>query len=187
MSHILDLLAEQAGQPLAQHGTQLAVAAIIGAEAYRRFVTEFEPAEVKPGQCYPSAEAMRARVEAAFAPVDSSGQVAADYRLKLEAWQANRPLMESFLADWPAFCGQVERFARPPERVAEILRAVGSPMSFAQLTPPADEDQVRFAFLNAPLMRKCLTLGDLLIFFNWDRAGLWQQAGRKAADLPGPA
>jgi hypothetical protein len=37
---------------------------------------------------------------------------------------------------------------------------------------------VRFAFLNAPLMRKRLTLGDLLIFFNWDRPALWERIWR---------
>src|SRR5258707_6538025 len=50
MSHILDLLAEQAGRPLAQHGSQVALAAVLGAAAYQRFLDDFEPGEVDLAQ-----------------------------------------------------------------------------------------------------------------------------------------
>jgi hypothetical protein len=35
--------------------------------------------------------------------------------------------------------------------------------------------QAHFAFMNASLMRKRLTLGDLLIFTNWARESLWKE------------
>src|SRR5258707_15352320 len=50
MSHILDLLAEQAGQPLAQHGSQVALAPVLGAAPYQNFFPEFEPGEVDLAQ-----------------------------------------------------------------------------------------------------------------------------------------
>jgi hypothetical protein len=56
-----------------------------------------------------------------------------------------------------------------------ILRAVDAPLRFADLEPPVAEDQARFAFLNAPFMRHRLTLGDLLVFFAWDRERLWER------------
>ena len=88
---------------LAQHGTQVALASIIGAEAYRRFLSEFEPAEVRPEECYPPAETMRARIEQTFASVDPTGKAGAecwaDYQIKLEAWHAHRAEFEAFLAD----------------------------------------------------------------------------------------
>jgi glycerol-1-phosphate dehydrogenase [NAD(P)+] len=187
MSHILDLLAEQAGRPLAQHGTQVALAAILGAEAYSRFFEEFEPAEVTPARCYPSVETMRARIEATFAAVDPSGRAGAecwaDYQIKLDAWRAHRAEFEAVLRDWPEVRAEARRLARPPERLAEILRAIDSPLSFAELAPPASEGEVRFAFLNAPLMRKRLTLGDLLLFLNWDREALWRRAWARGQEL----
>jgi glycerol-1-phosphate dehydrogenase [NAD(P)+] len=180
ISHILDLLAEQARRPLAQHGTQVALASILGAEAYRRFLDQFEPGGVALARCYPSAEAMQARIAAAFAAIDPSGRAGAecwaDYRLKLEAWQAHRAEFEAVLRHWPEVRAELARLARPPERLAQVLRAVGSPLTFAELEPPAAEAEVEFAFLNAPLMRKRLTLGDLLLFLNWDREALWRQA-----------
>ncbi len=187
MSHILDLLAEHAGRPLAQHGTQVALASILGAEAYRRFLEEFEPAEVVLDQCYPTTEAMQARIEATFATVDPSGRAGAecwaDYRLKLEAWHAHRAELETVLRDWPEVRAEAQWFARPPERLAGILRAIDSPLTFAELAPPASEREVKFAFLNAPLMRKRLTLGDLLLFFNWDREALWAQTWARGQAL----
>jgi glycerol-1-phosphate dehydrogenase [NAD(P)+] len=187
MSHILDLLAEQAGQPLAQHGTQVALASILGAEAYRRFLNQFEPDEVTLAQCYPTAAAMHESIATAFAAIDPSGQAGAecwaDYRLKLEAWHAHRPEFEAALRQWPAVRAELQGLTRLPERLAEILRAIDSPLTFGELTPPASESQVKFAFLNAPLMRKRLTLGDVLLFVNWDRAALWEQVWARGQAL----
>ena len=179
ISHMLDLLAEQAGRPLAQHGTQVALAAILGAETYSSFLDQFEPAEVDPAQCFPSAAVMQARVEISFAAVDPSGRAGAecwaDYRLKLEAWHGRRAELEAVLHDWPDVRCELRQLTRPPERLAEILRAIDSPLTFAELTPPAAEAEVKFAFLNAPLMRRRLTVGDVLLFLNWDREELWKK------------
>jgi hypothetical protein len=34
---------------------------------------------------------------------------------------------------------------------------------------------VKFAFTHAPLIRHRLTLGDLLVFLNWDTDDLWKR------------
>jgi glycerol-1-phosphate dehydrogenase [NAD(P)+] len=187
MSHILDLLAETSNTPLAQHGTQVAMAAIIGAEVYRRFFAEFDPASINIDDCYPSADEMHSRIQTAFHAIDPTGKAGeecwSDYRLKLETWHAHRADLEAFLNDWPTIKPQLEKFTAPPERLAEILRAVESPVHFADLVPPAAEDQVRFAFMNAPLMRKRLTIGDVLIFFRWDREQLWKEIWEKTQSI----
>lgn len=179
MSHVLDLLAETSTRPLAQHGTQVAMASVIGAELYRRFLVEFDPAKVEVDRCYPAPEDMLRRIHDSFDQIDPSGRAAeecwSDYAVKLEGWRAHRAEFEAFLGNWPAVRRQVSRLTAPPERLVQIMRAVGSPVHFADLAPPASEDQVKFAFLNAPLMRKRLTIGDLLIFLNWDREALWRE------------
>jgi glycerol-1-phosphate dehydrogenase [NAD(P)+] len=187
MSHILDLLAEQAGQPLAMHGSQVALASLLGTGAYQHFLSELEPDEVALPQCYPSAEAMHARIERTFAEVDPSGRAGAecwaDYQLKLEAWHAHRPQFAAALRDWPALRAELAAFTRPPEKLAEILRAIEAPLTFAELEPPVSEAQAQFAFLNAPLMRKRLTLGDVLLFVNWDREALWREVWARCEAL----
>jgi glycerol-1-phosphate dehydrogenase [NAD(P)+] len=177
ISHVLDLIAEAAQRPLAQHGTQVALATLLATEAYRVFFAEFEPAEINVEQCYPTEAQMWARIETAFHWLDPSGRVAAecwaDYRPKLEAWHAHRREFEMFLREWPALHPKLRALTRPPELAARILQEVESPLRFSELTPPPAEAEVKFAFLNAPLIRRRLTLGDLFIFLNWNQETLW--------------
>lgn len=178
ISHMLDLQAETAGRPLAQHGTQVALAAVIGSAVYQHILTTLVPDEVHLERCYPAREVMRSQIEAAFHPLDPSGRVGqecwADYQQKLDAWHMHRAQFEALLANWDSARAQVERRMWPTQRLTEILRAVDSPLEFSALTPPATEAQVKFAFLNAPLMRKRFSIGDLLVWLDWDREALWQ-------------
>jgi len=72
--------------------------------------------------------------------------------------------------------------ARYRPLAARILREVASPLSFAELTPPPAAAEVKFAFLNAPLIRRRLTLGDLFVLGGWDQEALWAQVKE---NLPG--
>ncbi|MEO5886680.1 MAG: iron-containing alcohol dehydrogenase, partial [Anaerolineales bacterium] len=179
ISHVLDLIAEQAQRPLAQHGTQVALATRLTTSAYQIFLREFEPEEVNLQNCYPTESQMRARLEESFNSLDPSGVVAAEcwteYKIKLEAWHAQRAVFEDALQHWPDIRTQLRALAKPPELTARILRAVAAPMSFAELTPPPSAALVRFAFTNAPLIRHRFTLGDLFMFLNWEQGTLWTQ------------
>ena len=179
ISHILDLLAESRNQPLTQHGSQVALAAILGTAAYQRLLDELEPEEVSLESCYPSPEEMHALVRDTFLEVDPSGKAGEecwnDYRPKLEAWRSHKAEFDAFLKDWLSYRNQLQELTCPPEQLISILRLVQAPEDFSQLQPPQLESDVKFAFLNAPLMRKRFTLGDLLIFLQWDREKLWEQ------------
>ena len=184
VSHVLDLCAEQAHRPLAQHGSQVALTTLLTTSAYQVFFDQFDPAEVNVDTCYPSEARMQARLEGAFNPLDPSGRVAAecwaDYRQKLTAWHAHRPRFEAALADWPATRAHLEGLVKTPALAERILRAVGAPLRFAELTPAPSAADVKFAFLNAPLIRQRLTLGDLLVFLNWDTEDLWKRVSAAA-------
>jgi hypothetical protein len=145
-------------------------------------VNEFEPAEVNLENCYPTEAQMRARINASFHPLDPTGHVAAewwsDYKIKLEAWHAHRVDFEEALRNWPAIRAKLSSLVKHPEVAARILHAVSSPARFAELTPPATEAEVQFAFMSAPLIRHRFTLGDLFVFLNWDRETLWAQVNK---------
>jgi len=183
MSHILDLLNELRGKPLPQHGTQVALACVVVAEAYREFLENFKPARMDAGLCFPSVEMMRQQILENFAAIDPSGKAGpecwADYRLKLEKWHTRHREVQDFFLNWEGIKAEILPLVRTPERLKELLEAVNSPLTFAQMLPPAGEDDVRYAFFNAPLMRKRLTLGDLLIFFQWDREEMWPRIWEK--------
>jgi glycerol-1-phosphate dehydrogenase [NAD(P)+] len=192
ISHVLDLIAEQTHRPLAQHGTQVALATLLTTRSYQMFLNEFDPAELNVERCYPTLEHMKRRIETVFARLDPSGKVAAecwaDYQIKLEAWHAHRTDLTDTLRDWQAVKAKLESLSRPPELALRILKAIDAPQRFEDLTPKPAEAEVMFAFLNAPLIRRRLTLGDLFIFTNWDREALWTQAKRTAfAAQPQPA
>jgi glycerol-1-phosphate dehydrogenase [NAD(P)+] len=185
ISHVLDLVAERKERPLAQHGTQVALTTLLTTAAYQVFFNEFEPAEVNLENCYPTEEQMRARIESAFSPLDPTGRVAAecwsDYKLKLEAWHAQRADFEEALRDWPEIETHLRSLVKPPEVASRILRAIASPVSFEGLTPAPTAAEVQFAFRSAPLIRHRFTLGDLFVFLNWDQETLWAQINKSPA------
>ena len=179
MSHVLDLQAEIDHAPLAVHGSQVALATLAGTEMYQRFLVDFNSAVINLDACYPSMDAMKSRIEANFGTIDPSGKAAAecwaDYKQKLEKWHAHRSEFESVLNDWDAIRAQLLKETCSPDVILQILEIIGAPVRWSQLTPPMNEKQAGFAFMNASLMRKRLTLGDLLVFTDWDRESLWQE------------
>ncbi len=182
ISHVLDLVAEQKRRPLAQHGTQVALATLLTTASYQVFFNEFEPAELNLENCYPTEPQMKRQIEHVFLPLDPTGRVAAecwsDYKLKLEAWHAQRANFQDALRHWPATCGHLASLVKPPEVAARILHAVSSPVRFEELTPRPESPEVKFAFTHAPLIRRRFTLGDLFIFLNWDQERLWTQVNK---------
>ena len=182
ISHVLDLIAEKRERPLAQHGTQVALATLLTTSAYQVFFDEFEPAEVNLENCYPTESEMKARIETAFSPLDPSGRVAAecwsDYKVKLTAWHAHRADFEDALKVWPDIKTQLRSLAKQPEVASLILNAIASPVHFDGLTPAPADAEVQFAFRSAPLIRHRFTLGDLFVFLNWDQETLWGQVNK---------
>ena len=181
-SHVLDLVAEQRQRPLAQHGTQVALATLLTTGAYQTFFEEFDPEEVNLENCYPTEQQMQARIEEAFHSLDPSGRVAAecwsDYKIKLEAWHAHRADFEQTLRNWPDVQAKLQSLVKSPQVAANILHAISSPAQFADLTPPPNESEVQFAFRSAPLIRRRFTLGDMFVFLNWDQETLWAQVNK---------
>jgi glycerol-1-phosphate dehydrogenase [NAD(P)+] len=185
MSHVLDLQAEMDHAPLAVHGSQVALATLAGAEMYHRFLADFDPLSLNLDACYPTMDSMKARIEASFAGIDPSGKAGAecwaDYSQKMEKWHTHRKDFQAVLQDWEAVRAQLKAETRPPERIRQILEAVAAPTHWSELNPPVDEKKTRFAFMQASLMRKRLTLGDLLIFTSWEREPLWEKIWQDCA------
>lgn len=190
MSHILDLHNEQAGMPLAQHGSQVALTTILGSMAYEAFLDQFEPAEVVVERCFPNAERIRLHILNEFAKIDPSGKAGeecwSDYRVKLERWSEQGSSLEGILANWPQIKQRLQTLARPHETTLRILQAVEAPTNFEALIPPISESSAKFAFFNAPLMRYRFTLGDMLLFLNWDREALWERIWKSFSPPPSP-
>jgi glycerol-1-phosphate dehydrogenase [NAD(P)+] len=130
-------------------------------------------------------DTMKKRIEDNFRTIDPSGKAGAecwaDYYQKLVKWHTKREDFEAALKDWDSLRIDLTKETRPAEVILQILEAVDAPTRWSQLTPIINEKQARFAFLNASLIRKRLTLGDLLIFTGWDREALWKETWKRYA------
>lgn len=190
ISHVLDLLAERANRPLALHGSQIALTTVLGASTYQQFLSQFQPAQVEIEQCFPTRDTMLQQIEQKFAGLDPSGHVAlecwSEYRLKLEKWHQQSEMLSQFLDDWDNIRLTLQALTCPPEQIVSILRTIQAPTAIEEMVPTLTADDLKFAFLNAPLIRKRMTLGDLLLFLNWEREALWQQSRAWVCSPPSP-
>jgi len=179
IAHVLDMQNESAGLPVGRHGSLVALTSVACSLAYQSFLDEFDPRKVDLESAYPKPDTMRAKIYQTVAQLDNTGKAAeqcwANYQVKLNRWNEHRRELESFLANWHIIRSELDGLVRSPELILDILRAIDGPVRFEELVPPISEASARFAFFNAPLMRSRLTLGDLLIFLNWDRQKLWAE------------
>ena len=171
VSHMLDMCAPHYGRRIANHGSQVAVAAIPALIGLGWWLDTFDPKAVDVDHCYPSPERMEPRVRQTFAEVDPSGAAGTecwnDYRQKLAAWHGRRAQFEAFLADWPAQRAHIESLILRAEPLVKALCQAGHPLYFEELNFPVPEAQARWAYHNAHLMRKRFSSGDLFNFLGW--------------------
>lgn len=165
VSHLLDMDAEQAVRPLAFHGAQVGVAAIVVALAWAETLETFDPAAVNLDATNPEPAIVEGQVRAAFGPLDPTGAVAdecwRDVSRKLERWQAARPAFERFLADWPRHRAALRDLVIDPATLVDAVRRAGAPVRFSGLTPLIEPTLARWALANCHLMRDRFVLADL--------------------------
>lgn len=187
ISHLLDLLTKHYQLAPILHGTQVALLTVLTTLAYREVIEHFDPQRLNMDACFPSAAEMETRVRRAFAELDPSGGIANEcwneYRKKLDAWHSQRATVENVMRNWGTLRAELETIARPPQDLVEILQRMGSPTLFEQLNPPMAEAHIKFAFMSASFIRNRFTLGDLLLFTNWDLESLWDSIWRSSRAL----
>ena len=137
VSHMLDMGAPFWGRRIANHGSQVAVAAIPGLIGLNRFLDDFDPRKVNLDACYPSTEAMERRVRGTFDALDVSGAMGAecwsDYRQKLKGWVDARARCEEFLADWENQRSHLRSLIMGVEPYVQALAAARHPLLFEEL------------------------------------------------------
>jgi len=179
ISHVLDMIQEHQKEELTQHGSQVSLAAVMASLSYQDFLRDFDPIRVNINTIFPSKQMMNKNVKDAFIQVDPSGKAGnecwSDYEQKLDKWAKNSDQIKNFLKNWAEHKKKIEPLTRTPKRILDVLTTIDAPLRFRDLVPSIKSEDAHFAFFNAPLMRKRLTLGDLLIFFDWDRDSLWQE------------
>ena len=171
VSHLIDMAAEQAGNPVAFHGAQVAVATIPVAAAWEFALAELDPLRVDLDRLFPDESALEPVVREAFAGIDPSGGVGEEcwsaYAGKLALWRRSRERVERFFKEWPEHRARMREMVLPPQRLGGALREAGAPARFGELDPPVAPEVALWALRNCHLMRDRFTLADLLFFVGW--------------------
>ncbi len=175
LSHLLDMAAGAADRPLAFHGAQVGVAAVLAATLWHDTIERLDPAVLLEDPAFPAAGAIEGRVRAAFDPVDPSGRMAdecwRDVSRKLDRWHAARPQVAAFVAEWPRHRAALASLVATPETLRDALERAGAAATLADLDPAPPLDVGRWAVRALPLMRDRFTVADLRLF-----AGDWSDA-----------
>ncbi len=171
-SHMLDMAADHRGRPIGNHGEQCGLATALVLLAYRYLLTEFDPRPFLDGPPVVDLESARRQVYEVFGELDPTGAMAsecwADYSAKCRGWTEHAGEVSALLRQWEQRKPEFAELAADPERYLAALAATGHPLSFADVPPGLGSDEVRWAFANARLMRRRLSVADFLGFL-----GLW--------------
>jgi glycerol-1-phosphate dehydrogenase [NAD(P)+] len=185
-SHMLDMTAAHHDRPIGNHGEQCGLATALVLLAYRHLLTEFDPRPFLGG--LPPVDVVGAErlIGEVFGELDPTGAMAAecwsDYSAKCAAWVEHAPQVLDLLAHWDERRPELAALAADPQRYLAALAATGHPLAFEDVPPGLTADEVRWAFGNARLMRRRLSVADFLGFL-----GLWTDGlvDRILADFEG--
>jgi glycerol-1-phosphate dehydrogenase [NAD(P)+] len=191
VSHLVDMAREQEGTPLALHGAQVGVATAVVAAAWELLLAGDDPVIPGGALAFPEDAEMEPVVRAAFATIDPGGRVGDEcwtaYRRKLARWRARRETVEAVRAAWAGHRSRLATMVATPDAIAGALRDAGAPARFAELDPPVNPRQARWALRHAHLMRDRFSVLDLLAFAGrWDDAaveGVLERAARAGGGL----
>ncbi len=162
ISHLLEMRADADGRPSASHGSQVGVASVVAAIAWRRVRARLATGDVTFDE---SGVATRDRVFDAFAHLDATRATAREcwrlYRRKAEWIHAHLGDLERTARNWPTHALDIDRLLKPADVVAAALREARAPVAFHQLSPAPDGEVVGWALTNCHLLRDRFGVIDL--------------------------
>jgi glycerol-1-phosphate dehydrogenase [NAD(P)+] len=182
ISHALDFEGLATNRRLSLHGAQVGLGATYASVAYNLFVTDFLPERVDMTLCYPAEKEVYKEVQNRLKHLNpdrkSMDEIWTHYNEKLIRWKKNRPLFEKFMNDWNKPGGPKDQISSkliPAEQMVEALYLSGNPTLPEDLIPTISPEQMRFAFLNARLMRNRFIIADIMGFVGMMTDGFWQK------------
>jgi glycerol-1-phosphate dehydrogenase [NAD(P)+] len=177
ISHLLEMAATTRGAPASFHGTQVGVASVVAARTWAHVLRRVAGGGLERPARLPDPDAVRDRIDRAFAAVDPSGAMAAEcfsgYAAKLRRLGSGDdpggPLA-ALRGSWAAHRDALDRLLIEPAALAGALRAAGLPTRFCDLPEPVDDVTARWAVANCALQRERFGVADLALLM-----GAWEE------------
>lgn len=173
VSHMLDQHHAGHQLPIGLHGAQVGAGSVIAASAWEMLFDRLEerPARILPRENALDPEVARARVVAAFEPVDSTLGVAEecwrDYSTKLQSVASHWTQLQSIMENWDNHRDELKGLLHPAATIAAALKRAGAPARLSDLGPHVQPELARWAVANCALMRNRFTVVDLLMLLGW--------------------
>jgi len=172
-SHMLDMSAGFFGRGIGNHGSQCGLATALVLIAFERLLDQVDVQAADFDSMVPDPNVEREAVRDAFGHLDPNGAIWqecwADYRMKLDAWASSRDAILAFQANWDEHREELRSYLIDPKTYLYALAATGHPLYFEDVPPGIPEAQARWAFRNARMMRRRLSIADVLYFFgSWN-------------------
>lgn len=181
ISHWLDMTASGWQRQPALHGEQVGVATLVSGRAYERLLPQLDPGTLTADLPHAVDESWRAALGQTLGVLDPTGAMVAeawrDVSAKLAAWREATVARDTLAQQWPrhGIPPELGALLRPAAEVEAALRAAGAPADFGALSQPVSAAAARQAITHAHLVRRRLTLGDVLML-----AGLLDDAAADA-------
>jgi glycerol-1-phosphate dehydrogenase [NAD(P)+] len=169
ISHLLEMRADANGERSASHGSQVGVASVVAALAWRRVSDRLAEEGVT---LLETNVATRERVLVAFADLDDTGATAREcwrlYERKASWIRVHLRDLQRLVDEWSVHASEIERLLLPVEVLVTSLRDAQAPVRFDQLDPSPTDGEVAWALRNCHLLRDRFSVIDLA-----DLMGAW--------------
>lgn len=176
VSHMLDMVNGELGEPTGLHGAQVGVGSVIRAAAWEVFCERVSEEQFDIARLFPEIGECEADVKSGFDWLDPTGRIGAEcwgrYSSKLSTWHASRDRIEAAFSDWDGLRREHDRLVFGSHQIARYLHRAGAPMRFGDLDPAPSADRLRWVVQNCQFMRERFTVADLLTLAGW-----WDEAG----------
>lgn len=172
ISHVLDMKNGVDGKESELHGAQVGVASVLSAYVYEELLS-IDELDLK----FPEWEECENQIKNNFGGFGFSEkaifEMIKDYKIKYEKWISNKDEILKWAAGWSDEKSKLSDLSENADKLKSAIQKIGLKIEL--------DDEWKFAFLNAHMIRRRFTVADLLYFMGKLNSGLYDKVVARVA------
>jgi glycerol-1-phosphate dehydrogenase [NAD(P)+] len=165
ISHVLDMLAAAKNGKSEMHGIQVALATVMSAYLYEYLINDFDIIAVPFESFFPAKNIMEDIIRTNFLEkglnIENINEILNDYSIKYKRWNDAESGVKKFIDNWEDEKKILKSLTLEGDKLKKALLEAGMSFNLNHFDPEIDLKDLKFAFLNAPYIRRRFTVGDL--------------------------
>lgn len=165
ISHVLDMLAAAKNTKSGMHGIQVALATVLSAYLYEYLINDFDIKAVPFKSFFPGKNIMEDIIRTNFLGkglnLQNINEILNDYSIKYKRWNDAESGVKNFIDNWDVEKKILKSLTLEGDKIKNALLDAGMSFNLSDFDPKIDLQDLKFAFLNAPYIRRRFTVGDL--------------------------